>query len=605
VTLRQLLRLDELRGCAITGAREGSLDRAVHDIVVVAESGGRAGIPHDAIVIAPYRKEAGYEAELLLRRAETSGAVGVVLTGAGRLMLSTHRLAERIRMPLLTVPDADSVDLAWRLSRHVHDPERIAAEVLPRVLRRLRPPLTRPDSLIAIVDSELGGRSAVLSTDGAVVAGQAPDEFPSGVLDRPVAQQVALADSHLLCVPVFVDDVRRPGLWLVTQLPAAHPSWIDAALHALTAAALSLSGWTARQRLAGERDARDRSTLLEELSDSAPAIPGHVAERAMRAGWRLDGWHVGVLIRVPADTAAIAALTGRVSRAFQDNGLLGPLVERADGWSFWTTQDREPSSASHRETTSRVRTVLDGIAADVDAVAGVGRPYAGPGGIAATLREAREACLFAATGRGAATAQRSRVEHVDELGVRRVLADWYHAEAFRSYARTLLSPLLQPGEDHLAETLSTYLELESSASSTAAALGVHRNTVAYRITRIEKLLSMSLARADERLVLQLACRATRGGGHGTADHPAEEVLPAGDAAAREGLRFAVDGGEDRERSERQLSDRRADRVGDSAGDHGRDRDDRRLGHALRAQRAVRAGVLADRDVDRRGVGRAG
>ena len=61
------------------------------------------------------------------------------------------------------------------------------------------------------------------------------------------------------------------------------------------------------------------------------------------------------------------------------------------------------------------------------------------------------------------------------------------------------------------ETLSTYLELESSASSTAAALGVHRNTVAYRISRIERLLSMSMAHADERLVLQLACRIVQSG----------------------------------------------------------------------------------------------
>jgi hypothetical protein len=230
-------------------------------------------------------------------------------------------------------------------------------------------------------------------------------------------------------------------------LPAAHPSWTEGALHALTAASLALANWTLRQRLTGEWDARDRSTLLAELVDTAPAVPGHVAERAVRAGWRLDGWQVGVLIRVPADTAAIVRLTGRVSKALHDNGLQGPLVERADGWSFWATEDGQPSSASHRETTNQVHAALESIAADIDAVAGVGRPYSGPGGIAATLREAREACLFAGTGRRTGTAQRGRVEHVDELGVRRVLADWYHAEAFRSYARTLLSPLLTSGED--------------------------------------------------------------------------------------------------------------------------------------------------------------
>jgi PucR family transcriptional regulator, purine catabolism regulatory protein len=511
VTLRQLLRLEEFRECALTGARDGGLDRAVRYVVVVAHVGGQATIPENALVVAPYRKSAGYQAELLLRKAEANGAAGVVLTGAGRLMLSTHRLAERIGMPLLALPGGDPVDVAWRLSRQVHDPEGLAADVLPRVLRRLRAPLTRPDNLVAILDSELGGVSAVLSPDGVVVAGQTPGDVPRSMLDRPVPQQVDLGDGQLLGAPVFSDDVRRPGMWLVTRPPVVHPSLTEAAQHALTAAALALASWMVRQRLGGERDARDRSTLLAELLDTAPAIPGHVAERAARAGWRLDGWHVGVLIRVPADITGVVGLADRVTKALQDHGLRGQLVEWADGWSFWTTEDREPPSASHREITNRVRAALDGIAGDVDAVAGVGRPYSGPGGIAATLREAREACLFAGTGHRTGPAQHDRVEHVDELGVRRVLADWYHAEAFRSYARTLLSPLLESGEDQLVETLSTYLELESSASSAAAALGVHRNTVAYRIGRIERLLAMSLARADERLVLQLACRVIQSG----------------------------------------------------------------------------------------------
>lgn len=38
-------------------------------------------------------------------------------------------------------------------------------------------------------------------------------------------------------------------------------------------------------------------------------------------------------------------------------------------------------------------------------------------------------------------------------------------------------------------------------------LGVHRNTVAARIARIEQLLGVDLSRLDERLALHLASRA--------------------------------------------------------------------------------------------------
>ncbi|GAA5127754.1 helix-turn-helix domain-containing protein [Haloechinothrix salitolerans] len=506
VTVRELLRLEELAGYEISG-NEDRLDREVRD-VVVALLGGGTPIGRGALVVAAYRRSSGYEAELLLRKADTGGAVAVMLTGASRLMLSTRRLAERLGMPLLALPDSDPVHLAWRVSRHVHDPERFSTVVLSRLLRRLRTPVTKPDELITMVNTELGASAALLSSDGAVVAGDRPDELPAALFERPVPQAVDVADGHLLCAPVFVEDVRHPELWLIARIPPSHQYWTEGTLQALSAAASAGANWAARQRLASERDARDRSTLLSELIDTGGAIPRHLAERAVRAGWRLDGWHTGVHIRVLSDPASIVRHTGRVRRALNDNGFAGPVVERTDGWSCWATDNREPRSASYRDTTAAIRKAIDDVAeADaLDVVAGVGRPYAGPRGISTTLREAREACLFAD-----ATSRNGRVEHVDELGVRRVLADWYHAEAFRSYARTLLAPLLDAGEDQLVETLRTYLELESSTSSAAAALRVHRNTVMHRIGRIEQLLSMSLSRPDERLVLQLACRVLRGG----------------------------------------------------------------------------------------------
>jgi DNA-binding PucR family transcriptional regulator len=62
-----------------------------------------------------------------------------------------------------------------------------------------------------------------------------------------------------------------------------------------------------------------------------------------------------------------------------------------------------------------------------------------------------------------------------------------------------------PGD--LVRTLAAYLDAESSLAETAIVLGVHRNTVAARISRIEQLLGVDLSRPDERLALHLAARA--------------------------------------------------------------------------------------------------
>lgn len=59
----------------------------------------------------------------------------------------------------------------------------------------------------------------------------------------------------------------------------------------------------------------------------------------------------------------------------------------------------------------------------------------------------------------------------------------------------------------LATTLRAYLDGFGDIATIARQLHVHPNTVRYRIRRIEKLLSTSLADADERLVLALGLRA--------------------------------------------------------------------------------------------------
>jgi DNA-binding PucR family transcriptional regulator len=45
--------------------------------------------------------------------------------------------------------------------------------------------------------------------------------------------------------------------------------------------------------------------------------------------------------------------------------------------------------------------------------------------------------------------------------------------------------------------------------ATAAALGLHRNTVADRVSRAQRLLGFNLRDADDRLAVELACRTLR------------------------------------------------------------------------------------------------
>lgn len=67
---------------------------------------------------------------------------------------------------------------------------------------------------------------------------------------------------------------------------------------------------------------------------------------------------------------------------------------------------------------------------------------------------------------------------------------------------------LREQDPMLAETLGAYLDGFGDIAAVAQRLHVHPNTVRYRVRRIEKLLSTSLADPDDRLVLALGLRAT-------------------------------------------------------------------------------------------------
>ena len=96
--------------------------------------------------------------------------------------------------------------------------------------------------------------------------------------------------------------------------------------------------------------------------------------------------------------------------------------------------------------------------------------------------------------------------HVDRLGLAQLLLAWTQTDTFLPAAEQLLAPL-ERGGGALRSTLAAYLDAESSVAETAAVLGVHRNTVADRIDRVQRLLGVDLGDPETRLALHLATRA--------------------------------------------------------------------------------------------------
>lgn len=70
-------------------------------------------------------------------------------------------------------------------------------------------------------------------------------------------------------------------------------------------------------------------------------------------------------------------------------------------------------------------------------------------------------------------------------------------------------PLLTPDHAELAHTAEVFLDHAGQAGRTASALGIHRQTLYYRLSRIEQLTGLDLDEGEDRLLLHMSLKAAR------------------------------------------------------------------------------------------------
>ncbi|MFF2813383.1 PucR family transcriptional regulator [Streptomyces sp. NPDC058000] len=137
------------------------------------------------------------------------------------------------------------------------------------------------------------------------------------------------------------------------------------------------------------------------------------------------------------------------------------------------------------------------------------RPARGAAGIGLATRELTD--LPTAWQQALDAARAARAE--PRLGP---VAEWDAIGAYRlltalpaAPADPAVGPLLAPAHAELARTAEAFLDCAGQAGRTAQQLGIHRQTLYYRLARIEKLTGLDLDEGADRLLLHIALKAAR------------------------------------------------------------------------------------------------
>jgi hypothetical protein len=233
----------------------------------------------------------------------------------------------------------------------------------------------------------------------------------------------------------------------------------------------------------------------------AGTAPVDAAAVSLRLGYELERFHVGYVVwsedegERPGDAGALFAAMERAAAAVAKSlGAGAPLtVVEGRHLACWAGRRSAPDLA-------RLRLPRD---AGHGLSVAAGTPAHGPEGFVLSYREALQARRVAPL-RG--DAGRVRASFPD-LSLEALLLE--NPQAARRFAARELGPLADSDDAtvRLASTLAIFLEEGGSFVGAARRLGVHRNTVAYRVRRAESLLGRPL---DERqLELRAALRLGR------------------------------------------------------------------------------------------------
>ncbi|MFD4789901.1 PucR family transcriptional regulator [Streptomyces sp. NPDC058459] len=79
----------------------------------------------------------------------------------------------------------------------------------------------------------------------------------------------------------------------------------------------------------------------------------------------------------------------------------------------------------------------------------------------------------------------------------------------RAVQDPVAAPLLSPAHQELARTAEVYLDRAGQAGRAAAELGIHRQTLYYRLSRVEHLTGLDLDDGEDRLLLHMTLKRAR------------------------------------------------------------------------------------------------
>ncbi len=456
--------------------------------------------------------------------AEKGGVAAAVI---GEVPPGAVEVAERLTLPLLRLPaECHLPDVHQATTRFILD-QRTAlhdrAQELQSELMELALNGAGPSGIIDRLAELLGLAAAWQAESGELrhVAGALPSPAPADPWSREMPAIRRFADSTAVLAanpPVREFPLGMAGIArLVAPIPlrdgiGGFVSVVGAEVdlgqlarlgcaRAASACAIELDRERAVLAARDDLEGEVATALLTGAYSSEPAMLERARRMGAGVGESVAGESLVLVVRTSSPAPQGWPASGvRAAQRWAQRRELPALVTAHQGAVVVIAGAAlgDPRRAAG-ELASDCRALVE-----LPVTVGMGRAKHGPAGIRASHREAEQAI-----GMGARVDARAPVVSFADLGLHRLLFAMAQHPELHEFFRdqmAVLSAYDERGGGDLLRTLDAFFRCHGSPTETAQRLKLHRNTVLYRLRRIEEVGRLDLRDPDTRLNLQLCLR---------------------------------------------------------------------------------------------------
>lgn len=517
-SVRDMLNLKLFESCHIVSGKKG-LENEISSVDVLEVPDINKWIRKNEFLITT-----GFsikDSEILqmntIKSLSQNGAAGIgIKTGRfiDKIPSCMIEISNRLDLPIIEMPPSIAyIDILNTLLGIIWNNNSIQNKKIDLFNQKLNKFVLLSDSkelIIRTAGKEVKKSIVILNSDFQITAQYGNEVLIKNFKDNLIKNNLKEIDSIKLCefeglkfliCPIMIENTKYGYVTFLDIKEYEH-----ALYNFLEITSTNLSMQLLKLKIKKETEIKTKSDIIQNVLLGKVQNNDIIQNNASYIGWRLNGKYCTAIIKIKNYSGKISdiyiTLISIINNILNADNSKSIVTAKDENFILLIDNSEYKTKADQKNHTiaicSSIVKSLKNYLKNCSIYCSIGTVKDSIINLNKSYTEALEAFILTDS------SKKSQVIYYDDLGIYKLLIDNISNQKFKNFYNEYLMPLVKYDADYNSElisTLNTCFENNFNLTLTSKKLFIHRNTLNYRIKKIEDLLDLDLSQCQSRLIL--------------------------------------------------------------------------------------------------------